>query len=158
MASYKPDIRCNVFPGPPLESCNSIFSDMYVDKNRQTYGHLPDRRVQVQLPITYTSGTTMPLLVHLHSHYVIANRRCMVKIDIKGQPTALTLYEVWEAIVALTSTCVRGRQRCGIASSLGLSSKSEKARTKLANALKVLPATYFFEFPTSLETPPSRWF
>ena len=45
----------------------------------------------------------------------------MVQIDIKGQPTALTLYEVWEAIVALTATCVRGRQRCGKASSLGLS-------------------------------------
>ena len=45
----------------------------------------------------------------------------MVKIDIQGQPTALTLYEVWEAIVALTSTCVRGRQQCGRASGLGLS-------------------------------------
>ena len=45
----------------------------------------------------------------------------MVKIDIRGQPTSLTLYEVWEAIVALTSTCVRGRQRSGKASSLGLS-------------------------------------
>ena len=49
----------------------------------------------------------------------------MVKIDIKGQPTALTLYEVWEAIVALTATCVRGRQSCGIAGGLGLLYVSE---------------------------------
>ena len=65
MASYKPDIRCNIFAGPPLESCNNIFSDMHVDKNRQTYGHLPDQRVQVQLPVTYTSGMTTLLLTHV---------------------------------------------------------------------------------------------
>ena len=44
----------------------------------------------------------------------------MVKLDINGQPTGLSLYEVWEAFVALTSTCVRGRQKCGKASDLGL--------------------------------------
>ena len=124
MASYKPDIRCNEFPGPPLDSCNSIISDMPVDKNRKMYGHVPDRRVQVQLPITYTSGTTRQcsffvVTCSISHDVMIADRRCMVRVDIKGQPTALTLYEVWEAIVALTSTCVRARQRCGIASSLG---------------------------------------
>ena len=81
----------------------------------------------------------------------------MVKIDIRGTPTALTLYEVWEAIVALTSTCVRGRQREGKASSLGLSQVSDKARGKFANALKVFPATYFFKFPTSVQTVPFRY-
>lgn len=43
----------------------------------------------------------------------------MVKIDITGQPTGLSLYEVWEAVVALASTCVRGRQKCGKAAGLG---------------------------------------
>ena len=43
----------------------------------------------------------------------------MVKIDITGQPTGLSWYEVWEAVVALASTCVRGRQKCGKATGLG---------------------------------------
>ncbi len=43
-----------------------------------------------------------------------------MKIDIKRPPTGLTIYEVWEAIIALTSTCVRGRQKCGKATGLGL--------------------------------------
>ena len=48
-----------------------------------------------------------------------ADRRCKMKLDIKDQPTGLTIYEVWEAMVALTSTCVRGRQLCGRAYGLG---------------------------------------
>ena len=44
----------------------------------------------------------------------------MIKLDIKGDPTPLTLYEVWEAVVALTATCVRRSQKCGKASGLGL--------------------------------------
>lgn len=123
VALYKPDVRCNSLSGPPLDSCISIFSNMRVDKNRQMFGHLPDQRVQVELPITYTSskisGPTIPL-GPLGCLLFIADRRCMVRMDIRGPPTRLTLYEVWEAIVALTSTCVRGNQRCGKASGLGL--------------------------------------
>ncbi len=43
----------------------------------------------------------------------------MVKIDITGQPTGLSWYEVWEAVVALAATCVRGKQKCGKATGLG---------------------------------------
>ena len=80
----------------------------------------------------------------------------MVQLDIKGTPTALTLYEVWEAIVALTATCVRGRQRCGIAGGLGSLQVSEKRRGESVDALKVLAATYFSESPTSVQMLPFR--
>ena len=63
----------------------------------------------------------------------------MVKIDIRGTPTALTLYEVWEAIVALTSTCVRGRQREGKASSLGLLQVSENSRDSSLTLSRYFP-------------------
>lgn len=104
IASYKPNVRCNSSPGPPWQSCISLFSDMQADKNRRTFGHLPDQRVQVRLPITYKA----------------ADRRCMVKIDIAGQPTGLSWYEIWEGLVALASGCVRGKQKCGKATGLGL--------------------------------------
>ncbi len=48
-----------------------------------------------------------------------------MKIDIKGPLTGLTIYEVWEAMIALTSTCVRGRQKCGKATGLGLLNYNE---------------------------------
>lgn len=44
----------------------------------------------------------------------------MIKVDITGQPTGLSWYEVWEAAVALTATCVRGKQQPGKATGLGL--------------------------------------
>lgn len=44
----------------------------------------------------------------------------MVKIDITGQPTGLSWYEVWEGVVALASGCVRGKQKGGKATGLGL--------------------------------------
>lgn len=43
----------------------------------------------------------------------------MVKVDINGEPTGLTLFELWEAVVALAATCVRGRQKCEKATGLG---------------------------------------
>lgn len=104
IASYKPNVRCNTFSAPSWNSCVSIFSNMNAAKTRQTFGHLPDQRVQVRLPVTYKAE----------------DRRCMVKIDITGQPTGLSWYEVWEAVVALASTCVRGRQKCGKAAGLGV--------------------------------------
>lgn len=104
IASYKPDLRCNTLPAPAWSSCVSILAEMQADKNRQTFGHLPDPRVQIRLPINYKS----------------ADRRCMLTIDVTGEPTGLSWYEVWEGAVALTSACVRGRQKCGKASGLGL--------------------------------------
>ena len=44
----------------------------------------------------------------------------MVTIDIVGEPTPLSWYEVWEGVVALASTCVRGKGKCGKGSGLGL--------------------------------------
>lgn len=104
VASYKPNVRCNSFRSPSWNSCVNILSEMRADKNRQVFGHLPDQRVQIRLPIAYKS----------------ADRKCMLRIDITGQPTGLSWYEVWEAAVALASTCVRGRQKCGKATGLGL--------------------------------------
>ncbi|CAF9927366.1 MAG: hypothetical protein ALECFALPRED_003692 [Alectoria fallacina] len=121
IASYKPNVHCNSFPGPPWRSCIGLFSDMHADKNRQTFGHLPDPRVQVRLPIAYRAGKILhPQAIRAGLSTCIADRRCTVKIDITGQPTGLSWYEVWEAVVALASTCVRGRQKCGKATGLGL--------------------------------------
>lgn len=92
---------------------------MHMDKNRQAFGHLPDQTVQIQLPITYTSGEIFHLLVRVACLPFVADRRWMVKVDINGEPTGLTLYESWEAVVALAATCVRGRQKCGKATGLG---------------------------------------
>ena len=44
----------------------------------------------------------------------------MVTVDIVGEPTPLSWYEVWEGVVALASTCVRGKGKCGKGSGLGL--------------------------------------
>ena len=93
---------------------------MHANKNRVTFGHLPDQGVQVRLPITYKAGEILQLLVRRAYLHCIADGRCTVKIDITGQPTGLSWYEVWEAVVALASTCVRGRQKCGKATGLGL--------------------------------------
>ena len=62
----------------------------------------------------------------------------MVKLDIRGQPTGLSLYEVWEAFVALTSTCVGGMQKCGKASDLGLYNYS-KVRLEGSNVSRSWP-------------------
>ena len=43
----------------------------------------------------------------------------MVTIDITGEPTGLSWYEIWEAVLALGSTCVRGKDKCGKATGLG---------------------------------------
>lgn len=58
MASYNPNVRCNSLSGPPWRSCVGILANMHADKYRQTFGHLPDERVQVQLPFTYEAGET----------------------------------------------------------------------------------------------------
>ena len=109
-----------------------MLSEMHVDKNRQAFGHLPDQRVQVQLPITYTSGEISNLLVRVACLPFVADRRCMVKVDINGEPTGVTLYELWEAVVALAATCVRGRQKCGKATGLG-SYNCDRVQARFAN-------------------------
>ncbi len=65
IASYKPNVRCNSFPGPLLASCISIFSGMHVDKWRHMFGHKPDPRAEVQSPITYTSGEVLQPLYYV---------------------------------------------------------------------------------------------
>ena len=119
IAPYKPDVRCNSYSGPPWSSCVEIFGSMSVDKNRHMFGHLPDQRVQTGLPITYSSGKMLHAISRARSPSK-ADRRCMVTIDIVGEPTGLSWYEVWEAVVALASTCVRGKEKCGKANGLGL--------------------------------------
>lgn len=71
---------------------------MHVGKNRQAFGLLPDQRVQVQLPITYTSGEIFDLLVRVACLPFVADRRCMVKVDIKnyGRLSWLWLLRVCE--------------------------------------------------------------
>lgn len=138
IASYKPNVRCNTFSAPSWNSCVSIFSNMNAAKTRQTFGHLPDQRVQVRLPVTYKAGKNLRLLLHRACLLWIADRRCMVKIDITGQPTGLSWYEVWEAVVALASTCVRGRQKCGRAAGLG-SYTFVEVRARVANGLRCRP-------------------
>lgn len=93
---------------------------MRADKYRQTFGHLPDERVKVRLPFTYEAGETLSLLLCRSCSFSSEDGRCMIKIDITGQPTGLSWYEVWEAAVALTATCVRGKQQLGKATGLGL--------------------------------------
>ena len=49
----------------------------------------------------------------------------MVRIDIKGEPTGLSWYEAWEGVVALAAICVRGKQKSGKATGLGLCARKE---------------------------------
>lgn len=139
IASYKPNVRCNSSPGPPWQSCISLFSDMQADKNRRTFGHLPDQRVQVGLPVTYKAGKNLHLLIGRACLLHTADRRCMVKIDIAGQPTGLSWYEIWEGLVALASGCVRGKQKCGKATGLGLCQCDETQAVVAANAPRSWP-------------------
>lgn len=144
VASYKPNMRCNSFPGPPWSSCVSLFSEMPADKNRQTFGHLPHQRVQVQLPLTYTAGKILLFSVSMSHLLYIADRRCMVKMDINGEPTGLSWYEVWEAVVAVASACVHERQKCGKATGLGWCDRHEvipKAANDRRSRPEYLPAT-----------------
>lgn len=60
IASYSPSVRCSSVSGPPWQSCVSILSNMRADKNRKTFGHVPDGRVEVRLPYTFEAGETLP--------------------------------------------------------------------------------------------------
>lgn len=60
----------------------------------------------------------------------------MLTIDVTGEPTGLSWYEVWEGAVALTSACVRGRQKCGKASGLGLYNCGRVQIMAVANAFR----------------------
>ena len=139
MASYKPNVRCNSFSGPPWRSCVSILSNMHADKYRQTFGHLPDGRVEVRLPFAYEAGEACYLLLCKFCSFGSEDGRCMVKIDITGQPTGLSWYEVWEATVALTATCVRGKQQSGKATGLGPYISEEVQAMGEANAPRSRP-------------------
>lgn len=43
----------------------------------------------------------------------------MVNIDINGKATTVTWYEIWEAIMAISSMCVRAQEKGGKATGLG---------------------------------------
>ena len=45
------------------------------------------------------------------TNYVVASRRCIVKINIGGRLARRPFYDVWEAIVALISTNVLPMQK-----------------------------------------------
>ena len=62
-----------------------------------------------------------------------------MKIDITGEPTGLSWYEVWEAVVALAATCVRGKQKSGKATGLGPHNCNEVQAIVEANALRSWP-------------------
>ncbi|KAL2055746.1 hypothetical protein ABVK25_003990 [Lepraria finkii] len=107
MASYKPNIRCDrsQSPGPPFQSCVNIWSDMDTSQERRIFGHVTDSGVQQELPFDYLAG----------------DARCIANIDIVGRPTMVAWYEIWEAILAIASLCVRGKGKGGKATGLGLS-------------------------------------
>lgn len=120
IASYKPNVRCSSLSGPPWRSCVSILSNMHADKNRQTFGHVPDGRVKVRLPYRYEAGETFCFLIFASCLFYPADGRCRVTIDITGQPTGLSWYEAWEGVVALAAVCVRGKEKSGKATGLGV--------------------------------------
>lgn len=120
IASYKPDVRCSSASGPPWQSCVSISSNMRADKTRKTFGHVPDARVKVRLPYTYEAGVVFCFLIFASCLFCPADGRCTVTIDITGEPTGLSWYEAWEGVVALAAICVRGKQKSGKATGLGL--------------------------------------
>ncbi len=45
--------------------------------------------------------------------------RCEATIDMAGKPTIGTWYEIWEAMVAIASMCIRAKDKGGKATGLG---------------------------------------
>ena len=45
--------------------------------------------------------------------------RCEMFVDMTGNPTIGTWYQIWEATLALGSICVRGNKKGGKATGLG---------------------------------------
>ena len=50
---------------------------------------------------------------------LIVDARCEATVDMAGEPTIGTWYQIWEAMVALASICMRGKDRGGKATGLG---------------------------------------
>lgn len=49
----------------------------------------------------------------------VGDARCIANIDIVGRPTMVAWYEIWEAILAIATLCVRGKGKVGKATGLG---------------------------------------
>ena len=73
----------------------------------------------------------------------------MLNIDIVGQATKLSWYEIWEATVALAAMCVRVKEKGGKASGLGQydSKLCYRGNTQIH---KDLTATSISHYPTKI--------
>ena len=48
-----------------------------------------------------------------------ADRRCLVRIDLVGEATVASWYEIWEAVTAIAAMCTRHKGKGGRARGLG---------------------------------------
>lgn len=77
---------------------------MRATKQARIFGYPEDPGVQEKLPLILEG----------------ADRKCQASIDIEGPATLATWYELWEAVTAVASMCVRQKGKGGKAKNLGI--------------------------------------
>ena len=58
IAAYKPQARCDGFPGPSPESCRTLLNTMSASERREVFGGASFPNVDVKLPVQLSSGKT----------------------------------------------------------------------------------------------------
>ena len=95
--------------------------------DRQIFGHPTDAGVQEEVPYIIAAGElhhapTMfeePGLLSLYPALLLGDARCVAKIDMWGSATRVAWYEIWEAVLAIATVCVRAAGKGGKAFRLG---------------------------------------
>lgn len=93
--------------------------DMKANKTRQVFGHASDPRVQVKLPVEFKASEGFLLSGMRQQLTLLVDARCAVLVDIKGKSTSVAWYEIWEAVIAVATMCVRAAGKGGKYHGLG---------------------------------------
>ena len=97
---------------PSWESCRVILYDMSADKVPRVFGPRGDATVTEDLPQRILSGEcndSPPFcsLCVLTRSFEKADLKCAVTVFTTGKSDVLSYYELWEAVVAIFSSCTR---------------------------------------------------
>ena len=70
-------------------------------------------------PVIQAASRLQRLEKNMGLNSSIVDARCEMKIDIAGEPTIGTWYQIWEATLAIGSMCIRANNKGGKAIGLG---------------------------------------
>lgn len=94
------------------ESCRDILYDIPADKIPRVFGPRGDPGVVENLPYNIGSGTSIApfdfqLTFSKSSFHETEDVRCFANLFSTGKSDVASYYEIWEAVIALFSVCVR---------------------------------------------------